>query len=158
MDITITMLNGKSETLTVTPTDTVGSLKIRIQNLLGVSVSMQKLVYDNCQRIYLTDDSRSLSSYGLQPGSRVSLLVTEPISPATIQVFLRNDKGNLGTYDITVDETVSNFKTKVEHREGVAVSQQRLVHQGREMMSGKLADYGVKEHSTIDLCLRLRGG
>uniref|UniRef100_A0A3Q3LLL5 Ubiquitin-like domain-containing protein n=1 Tax=Labrus bergylta TaxID=56723 RepID=A0A3Q3LLL5_9LABR len=54
--------------------------------------------------------------------------------------------------------TVSDFKAKVQTREGVAVSQQRLVFQGREMASGKLSDYCVKEHSTIDMMMRLRGG
>ncbi|XP_061585981.1 polyubiquitin-B-like [Cololabis saira] len=158
MDITITMLNGRSETLRVNPNSTVGSLKKLIEGKLEVSVSTQKLVYENGQRIFLNDDSRTLNSYGIPPDSRIHLLVTEPVPPKTIQVFLKNDKGKTSTYDITVDETVEKFKTRVEHREGVAVSQQRLIHESREMSGGKLQDYGVREHSTIFLNLRLRGG
>ncbi|XP_041644335.1 ubiquitin-like protein ISG15 [Cheilinus undulatus] len=155
MEITIVML-GESHSLTVTPGATVGSLKIMIQDRLGVSVARQRLVYDNGHRTALTDDSRTVSSYGLQQGSRVSLLVTQ--EPPTFQVFLKNEKGKTNTYDISSEETVNDFKKKVEQWEGVAASQQRLVFQGREMTSGRLTDYKVTEHSTIELMLRLRGG
>ncbi|XP_032371213.1 ubiquitin-like protein ISG15 [Etheostoma spectabile] len=155
MDITISMLNGTSHTLRVHPEDTVGSLKILIQDKLGVLAATQKLVFVNGMHTDLSDDSRPLSSYGLRHGARVSLLVTQPV---TIQVFLRNEKGTLSTYDIKPDETVSHFKTKVQSREGVPVSQQRLIHQGREMTEGRLSDYSVGERSTIEMMFRLRGG
>ncbi|XP_053181036.1 uncharacterized protein LOC128364518 [Scomber japonicus] len=155
MDINITMLGGTSLTLCVRPTDTVGFLKTLIQQKLGYAPESQKLTFVNGQMVTLNDDSRSVMSYGLHSGCQVSLLVTQP---ATIQVFLRNEKGKVSTYDIKPDVTVDDFKRKVEAREGVPVSQQRLNHQGREMSYGKLADYGVVALSTIDLALRLRGG
>ncbi|XP_068166758.1 ubiquitin-like protein ISG15 [Antennarius striatus] len=156
MDITIIMLDGTSHCLRLDPQQTVGSLKTRIQDIFQVPPHKQRLVFDNGQKTPLNDDSRTLGFYGLQSGSRVSLLVTQP---ATIQVFLRNEKGQVNTYEIKPDETVSNFKAKVQHREGVQVSQQRLLYQSREMMDGGLlSDYNVKELSTIDLMLRLRGG
>nr|XP_020505408.1 polyubiquitin-like [Labrus bergylta] len=153
MEITIVMLSGESHNFLVNPNDTVGALKKLIQDKLGVSSERQRLVYDNGHRTFLNDDSMPVSAYGLQNGSRVSLIVT-----GSFQVFLRNEKGKSSTYDVTSEETVSDFKAKVQTREGVAVSQQRLVFQGREMASGKLSDYGVKEHSTIDMMMRLRGG
>ncbi|XP_031164630.1 ubiquitin-like protein ISG15 [Sander lucioperca] len=155
MDITISMLDGTSHTLRVQPEDTVGSLKILIQKKLGFLSATQKLVFVNGMNTDLNDDSRPLSSYGLRSGARVSLLVTQP---ATIQVFLRNEKGKVSTYDIKPDETVSHFRSKVQSREGIPVSQQRLIHQGREMNEGRLTDYNVEALSTIDLNLRLRGG
>ncbi|XP_069379170.1 uncharacterized protein [Paralichthys olivaceus] len=158
MDIIITMLNGRSVTLTVKPQDTVGWLKQLIQQKLAVPAERQRLLYDNGQRTDLSDDLRPVGSYGLHAGSRLSLLVIEPSPPAPIQVFLRNEKGQLTTYDITPDETVSDFKRRVQCREGVPESQQRLVYQGREMTSGRLSDYHVEALSTIDLSLRLRGG
>uniref|UniRef100_A0A8C6UZ37 ISG15 ubiquitin like modifier n=1 Tax=Neogobius melanostomus TaxID=47308 RepID=A0A8C6UZ37_9GOBI len=103
----------------------------------------------------LTDGSKPLSYYGLVSGSRVSLLVVEP---TTIQVFLKNEKGQTSTYDIDPDELVQRFKSKVYAREKVPVDQQRLIYQGKEMMQGKLTDYGVEALGTIYLTLRLRGG
>ncbi|XP_008416907.1 ubiquitin-like protein ISG15 [Poecilia reticulata] len=155
MDIVIKMLDGTSHTLKVNPHDTVGSLKMLIQQKLGVPAARQKLIFRNGSSTPLNDDSRTLSSYNIEQGSQVSLLITQP---STFQVFLKNEKGTNSTYEITHDETVDNFRRRVEKREGVPANQQRLIHEGREMQSGKLSDYNVKEHSTIFLTLRLRGG
>nr|BAI48419.1 interferon-stimulated gene 15 [Paralichthys olivaceus] len=157
MDIIITMLNGRVRHTDGETQDTVGWLKQLIQQKLAVPAERQKLLYDNGQRTDLSDDSRPVGSYGLHAASRLSLLI-EPSPPAPIQVFLRNEKGQLTTYDITPDETVSDFKRRVQCREGVTESQQRLVYQGREMTSGRLSDYHVEAQSTMDLLLRLRGG
>ncbi|KAK7934109.1 hypothetical protein WMY93_005005 [Mugilogobius chulae] len=155
MEITITMLNGSCVTLTVNPGDTVASLKGLIQRQMNVPPQCQKLTICNGQVKILTDNSKPLSYYGLVSGSKVSLLVVEPVN---IQVFLKNEKGQTSTYDIDPDETVQGFKSKVYSRERIPVDQQRLIYQGKEMMNGKLTDYGVEALGTIYLTLRLRGG
>lgn len=156
MDITITTVNGPSVTLTVNPGDTVRSLKHLIKIHLGVAPECQKLAINiNGQIRILTDGSKPLSYYGIEPDSKVALLVVEP---KTIQVFLKNEKGQTSTYDIDPEETVQGFKSKVYAREKVPVDQQRLIYEGREMMQGKLSDYGVEALGTIYLTLRLRGG
>ena len=156
MELSIVMLDGTSFSLSVKPQDTVGSLKTLIRDKTGVPPERQKLVFANGHTTTLSNDSLAVCSYGLQSGSQVSLLV---IQPATIQVFLKNEKGKMTTYDVTPDETVRGFKEKVQCREGVQVSQQRLVHQSQDMEDGRLLSYyGVKNHSTIQLMLRLRGG
>ncbi|XP_034004478.1 polyubiquitin-B-like [Trematomus bernacchii] len=155
MDLIITLLGGSSHVLSVRPHDTVSSLKILIQQTLGIACETQRLVFVNGFSTTLNDDSASLESYGLHSGARVTLLVT---TPAIIQVFLKNEKGVSSTYDIKPDETVSQFRSRVEERERVPVSQQRLLHESREMNEGKLSDYNVRANSTIFLNLRLRGG
>ncbi|XP_073322774.1 polyubiquitin-like [Pagrus major] len=160
MDITITMLGGISHTLRVHPEATVSSLKQLIQNELGVPVQKQKLVFMNGQRTHLSDDSEPVCSYGLQPGSQVSLLVTQPpdLHP-TFEVFLKDLQGKTTTYDIRPDETVMNFKRRVESREGVPANQQRLIYQSRELQDEKsLSDYNVEALGTINMTSRLRGG
>ncbi|XP_060926946.1 uncharacterized protein LOC133001394 [Limanda limanda] len=155
MELIITMLTGKSVTLTVNPQETVGSLKQMIQQKLHVPVQKQRLLFVNGQNTDLSDDLRPVDSYGLHSGCRLSLLVVEP---APVQVFLRNEKNVMSTYDITPDETVSDFKRRVQAREGVPESQQRLLYQSREMTGGKLSDYNVAALGTIELLMRLRGG
>ncbi|XP_059193033.1 polyubiquitin-like [Centropristis striata] len=157
MEINIKMLDGSCHTLEVNPAWAVGYLKIRIQEKLGVPCNTQKLMFVNGHSTHLSDDSKPLGWYSLHRGATVSLLVTQPVNQP-VQVFLRNEKGVTTTYDIKLDETVSHFKSRVQSREGVPVSQQRLNHQGREMNEGKLSDYNVTAMSTIDLMLRLRGG
>lgn len=156
MDIMVVMLNGISVTLTVNPSDTVATLKLRIQEKLGVVNYKQRLIVDNGRKIPLNDDSKTLSSYGLQSGARVSLLITQQTK---IEVTIRNEKGKSNIYEVEPDEVVRNLKTKVECREGVPASQQRLLYQSRDMEDAmRLSDYGVTNMSAIDLVLRLRGG
>ncbi|MGL4741743.1 MAG: ubiquitin-like domain-containing protein, partial [Sarcina sp.] len=78
MEITVTIQDGTSHTLTVAPQDTVGSLKNLIQEKLQVPLQDQKLVFVSDQNTTLSDDSKTVSEYGLQSGSQVSLLVTQP--------------------------------------------------------------------------------
>ncbi|KAK5871446.1 hypothetical protein PBY51_004329 [Eleginops maclovinus] len=156
MELIIGMLDGSSHTMNVHPQDTVGSLKILIQQDLGFPCETQRLLFKNGSSTPLNNDSATLKSYGLHSGAMVSLLLAQKAVP--IQVFLKNEKGVSTTYDIKPDETVSHFKSKVEARERVPVSQQRLIHESREMNEGKLSDYNVTANSTIFLNLRLRGG
>ncbi|XP_062273737.1 polyubiquitin-B-like isoform X1 [Scomber scombrus] len=157
MDINITMLDGTSLNLRVRPTDTVGYLKTLIQQKLGFAPEIQKLTFVNGKTVILNDDFRSINFYGLDSSCQVSLLLTQPPQPATIQVFLRKDSRS-NTYDIKPDETVSNFRRRVQTRERVPNDQFRLVHESQDMREGKLSDYNVRANSTIDLTLRLRGG
>ncbi|XP_047447952.1 polyubiquitin-like isoform X2 [Mugil cephalus] len=155
MELIIKTMDGTLHPLVVNPQDTVGFLKTQIHRLLKVPVHKQKLVFVNGQTTTLSDDTKPLCYYGLQSGSYVSLLIVEP---PTTQVFLRNEKGQTSTYDIKTNDTVDDFKRRVEQREGVPVNQQRLIHESKEMTTGKLSDYNVRAHSTIFLTLRLRGG
>ncbi|KAM6944070.1 polyubiquitin-like [Lycodopsis pacificus] len=172
MDIYIITLDGTSHKMRVNPDDTVGSLKTRIQQELGVPSQTQKLVFKNGVNTLLSDDSRPVRDYGVGPGASVSLLVIQPAppqpappqpappQPVTVQVFLRNEKGKTSTYDITPDETVGHFKSRVKCGENIPESQQRLIHEGKEMTEpgSKLSDYNVKAMSTIYMTLRLTGG
>ncbi|KAM6965730.1 polyubiquitin-like [Aplochiton taeniatus] len=156
MDLIITLLNGESYSLTVHPETTVKSLKSLIDQKFKVPIAKQKLLTENGRKIFLEDDSKKLSFYGLRFGSTVCVLIQEPSS---MQVFLKNEKGQLKTYDVFPGETVNQFKVKVFQKEGVPVDQQRLIHEGKQMEDGaKLEDYNVRSQSTIFLTLRLRGG
>ena len=156
MELKITMLNGEWKSLVVQPGATVGSLKALISQQFGVATHRQRLSYNNGQRLSLDDDSTPLSSYGLESGSQVCMVVTEPVP---IQVFLKNEKGMTSPYEIAPGETVQELKRKVHSKEGVPVDQQRLIHEGKQMDDGrKLDDYNVRSGSTIHLTLRLRGG
>ncbi len=81
MDITVQML-GESHALKVDPQDTVGYLKLRIQDKLRVAPHVQRLIFDNGKRTTLDEDSKTISYYNLQSGSVLSLLIIK-----TFQVF-----------------------------------------------------------------------
>ncbi|XP_032372633.1 polyubiquitin [Etheostoma spectabile] len=157
MDIIITLMDGTPHAQRVSPQLSVGSLKNLIQEKLGVPRQQQKLIFVNEQKTLLSDDSKPLDCYGLQSGSQVSLLVTEPVVPPVdrIQVLLKNLDGVTKPYDVNPDETVRDFKRKVQNHEGVAENQQRLIHKNREMsIDSRLSDYNVRAGSVIFLTLR----
>ncbi|XP_051515729.1 polyubiquitin-like [Myxocyprinus asiaticus] len=156
MDLIIKGFNGDTTSLTVGYNATVGELKQLISRDFRVSPPQQKLSANNGRRIDLEDDSRTLSSYGLHPGSTVMLFIT---NPGPFQVFVKNEKGSIGTYDVSIDETVEQLQEKIFNKERVPVDQQRLIYNGRQLESGKkLQEYDITSHSTIHMTLRLRGG
>ncbi|XP_043094107.1 ubiquitin-like protein ISG15 [Puntigrus tetrazona] len=156
MELTIRLLSGAVKQLEVHGNTTVGELKKLISQHFGEPPCKQKLSADNGSRISLDDDSRTLGSYGLHSGSVVSLLIT---NPGPFQVFVRNEKGQTGTYDVDVNETVAQLQEKIYRKERVPVDQQRLVFNGRQLESGrKLQEYDIASGSTIHMTLRLRGG
>ncbi len=155
MELTIRLLSGAVKHLEVSCEATVGELKKLIYQLFGEPPNKQKLSADNGSRISLEDDSRTLSSYGLHSGSVVSLLIT---NPGPFQVFVRNEKGQTGTYEVDINETVNQLQAKIHRKERVPVDQQRLFN-GRQLESGiKLQEYDITSGSTIHMTLRLRGG
>ncbi|KAF4074711.1 hypothetical protein AMELA_G00242320 [Ameiurus melas] len=105
----------------------------------------------------LDQDQKTVRDYGLSSGSTVMLLICT--TPAPLQVFVRNEKGQTKTYDVTEDETVDQLMRKIYQKEGTPVDQQRLIYNGRQLDSGrKLQDYNIVSGSTIHMTLRLRGG
>uniref|UniRef100_A0A8C2EHT0 ISG15 ubiquitin like modifier n=1 Tax=Cyprinus carpio TaxID=7962 RepID=A0A8C2EHT0_CYPCA len=156
MELTIRLLGGDGKRLVVNGEATVGELKQRISQLFGEPPYKQKLSADNGTHISLEDDSRTLSSYGLHSGSVVSLLIT---NPGPFQVFVKNEEGQTGTYDVDVNETVDQLQTKIFNKLRVPKDQQRLVFNGRQLEPGrKLQEYDITPLSTIHMTLRLRGG
>ncbi|MFT7805141.1 polyubiquitin-like [Arapaima gigas] len=154
MELIIKFLD-KTFFLTVDKNTTVSQLKSLIEQQENVPCASQRLTGQNGQTVQLSDDHKTLAQYGLCSGSVVIVIVTKP---TVIQVFLKNEK-HTHTYDVVPGETVLQFKRKVYNKESVPENQQRLIHEGIQMDDHKkLEDYGVKNHSTIFLALRLRGG
>ncbi|XP_052413151.1 uncharacterized protein LOC127958353 [Carassius gibelio] len=156
MELIIRLLSGDVKRLEVSGGATVGELKKLISQIIGEPSYKQKLSADNGSRISLEDESRTLSSYGLHSGSVVSLLIT---NPGPFQVFVRNEKGQTGTYEVDINETVDQLQAKIYRKERVPMDQQRLIFNGRQLESGrKLQEYDISSGSSIHMTLRLRGG
>ncbi|XP_056312841.1 uncharacterized protein LOC130228439 [Danio aesculapii] len=157
MQLIVKLLSGEEKRLEVSGDATVGNLKQVISQYFKVPAFKQKLSAENGQRISLEDESRTLTSYGLNSGSVVMLLITT--NPASFQVFVKNEKGQVKTYDVNANETVDQLQTKIYQKERVPKDQQRLIFNGRQLESGmKLQDYDITSLSTIHMTLRLRGG
>ncbi len=152
MELKIKLMGGDERSVEVRAEATVGELKQLISELFREPPYKQRLSAENGSLISL--DSRKLSDYGLQSGSVVILLINKPF-----QVFVQNEKGIIGTYDVDVNETVDQLQTKICNKERVPKDQQKLIYNGKQLEPGKkLQDYNIMSGDTIYMTLRLRGG
>ncbi|XP_060739270.1 uncharacterized protein LOC132854721 [Tachysurus vachellii] len=155
MELIIKDISGTTQLVNVLPSTTIGELKQHIAPHFGARASRLKLSALSGQ--ILDNDQMTMSQYSLISGSTVMLLIST--SPVPFQVFVKNEKGQMRTYDITDEETVDQLMTNIYQKERTPVDQQRLIYNGQQLQCGrKLQDYGIGPESTIYMTLRLRGG
>lgn len=76
-----------------------------------------------------------------------------------MQVYVKTLRGVTLTIEAEEDDTILNFKLKIQDKEGTPAGAQRLVFAGRHLEDEKkLSDYGIAKECTMHLFLRHRGG
>ncbi|XP_072103811.1 uncharacterized protein [Mobula birostris] len=155
MRVQVKFMTGEGFGLDVDPSIQVSTLKMRIKQKTKVPIFQQCLMVQNGQSVEM-QDQRSLSYYNLNPSPTIMLLVRKEES---MQIFLRNNKGETTTYNVMPSESVQGFKERVHRQEGVRPDQQRLLFGSIQLEDGRLlSDYNIEPQSTIILLLRLCGG
>lgn len=150
-------------TLEVEPENTVLCLKKKIQDEEGMLPEEQYIVFKN----ELLDDNKTLSSYHIQNGDKLSLVVVHPNSKSenklfefnTITITLMDLTGKITKYEVDPNILVDDFKLIIQEKTEISHCQQRLIFKGHQLEDGRtLAYYKVSDGAKMDLVLRLRGG
>jgi len=150
MQIFVKNLHGRTLTLEVEPHETVLEIKGKIEEKDGMPPYRQRLIWCGKQ----LEDERTLSDYGIQKESTLHLCLRWNFG---IKIFVKTFANRGKTFTLTVDpsDTIETVKIKIQEKEGVSASQQRLVWGAKQLEDGRTVyDYNIKNNSTLYLVLR----
>ena len=134
-------LAGKTITLKVEPSDTVESIKTKIQEKEGTHPDRYTLLFNDTP---LTDDF----AHDAQEGST---LYMERLR-SDIQVFVKTPRGKTVTLEVEAEEDVDRLKEKLNEKENVSPDKQWLVYDQQLLKDGHpLSEYGVQNESSLSL-------
>ena len=104
VQIYVKNLKGKSEAVDVEASDSIETVKLRIQSKLGIPPDLQRLRFDGRQLA----DGRTLASYGIEKGATIDLLLRLPggvpgtVDDTTERAALDALEGGLVAADVQV--------------------------------------------------------
>lgn len=75
------------------------------------------------------------------------------------QLYIRTISNRKQAYNYENDDLVRTIKEAIEHKEGLAQDQFRLIFGGQTLAEdSKIVDIGIKPGDTVHMVMSLRGG
>jgi len=140
MEIIVRGMGNSFNALTVSPSETIGSLKATVWHILGIRLERQTLVC--APGIFLRPDTSTLQDHNICSGAVIH--VVWPWG-SWIRLFVRSRVSG-GFHAITLhhDDTVKDFKDRIAILECLPRRQQRLTFSGRILENDhRLSDYAT---------------
>ncbi|KAF7265168.1 hypothetical protein GWI33_021361 [Rhynchophorus ferrugineus] len=130
MILKVKPLTGKEYNIEIETTDTIETIKQKINEQEGIPIDQQRLTF----RGKPLKDSKTIDSYQLKNGDERMI-------------------------DVEPSDKILALKEKLEEKEGIPPQQQRLVFQGKQLKDDKtISSYKLKAGTVLHLVVALRGG
>ncbi|GKD54588.1 polyubiquitin [Tanacetum coccineum] len=142
--------SGKTITLEVESSDTIGNVKANIYEKEGFSTYRQNLFSAGMQLV----DSHTLADYNIHMGTTLLLVLK---MGQWMQIFINTNTGKTLSLEVKKSETIKNVKTMIQDKEGIPIAHQSLFFAKKELKDGyTLAEYSALENeSTLHLVVAL---
>ncbi|KAF9448339.1 ubiquitin [Macrolepiota fuliginosa MF-IS2] len=184
MEIFIRTPHNKTLIIEARPSDTIASLKAKIQAREGTLFDQQCLMLAGLE----LEDEGTLSYYNVQKESTIHLMASRrsmPLRPPstkttasrdrlpdtgkmrasmnnatirpqpTMQVYIATLNSKTIALDVRASDTIANVKAKVQDKKGVPLDHQLLVFWGTWLQDERtLTYYNIQDGSTLHLLLR----
>ncbi|XP_070591909.1 2'-5'-oligoadenylate synthase 1-like [Erythrolamprus reginae] len=151
--VTVKQQTGEPATVLCNPLATINLIKEQFgKEGHNCKLYLEETMQENTA---LQNDKR-LADYGIFFNTTFWLLDN---TCQMLNIFVKDLNSRTTSYTVRSNETVLGLKKMIEARTHVAVNQQHLTYQDKELDNEKtLAYYKIRSHDTVYLLLRLRGG
>ena len=151
--------------LEVSPSDSILSVKQKIEAKSGVPAAAQKLVFSG---VILGDETQTVATCGLPDGASITAVLSAapappapapldvpldvphalPAPPAKKRITVTDIGGKVSALEVEDGDSILSVKEKLAEKGGVATDAMRLVFGGKELANDRtVGDYNIQTDS-----------